>query len=265
MERKTLIDDYEHFSDNIEIEYILENILQDDDGSDEFNALRDMYNSNLVRKCKCERCDNECAHGGNYENKDGEMVLRDDRPCKDLIYECQDVCECKECFNKLVQFGPRDDLKIQHFAAKGLGLVSTSHIKKGSFICEYVGEVLTKSEANRRDKNNQKNKKMNYIFCLNEISTDTSTATIQTFIDPSKKGNIGRYINHSCDANCDIISTRVDSIIPKIAIFANREILPLTEITFSYGSDGQEANIEHKNKCNCNSLNCKLYLPNFSF
>lgn len=264
MERKTFIDDYEHFSDDIE--YILENILQDDDGSDEFNALRDMFNSNITRNCECENCENDCAHGGNYEVKDGELLLKGDRRCRDLIYECHEACECKICLNKLVQFGPRDDLKIQHFASKGLGLVSTSFVQKGSFICEYAGEILTKSEAIRRDKKNQKDQKMNYIFCLNEISSDTKTSTIQTFIDPSLKGNIGRYINHSCEANCDIVSTRVDSIIPKIAIFANRDIPPFTEITFNYGSDGHESSIdEKKKKCNCNSYNCKLYLPNFSF
>jgi [histone H3]-lysine36 N-dimethyltransferase SETMAR len=263
MERKILIDDYEHLSDDIE--YILENILQDDDGSDEFNALRDIFNSNIERNCECEKCEDECLHGGNYEIRDGELLLRDDRRCKDLIYECHDSCNCTTCLNKLVQFGPRDDLKIQHFTSKGLGLVSTSHVKKGSFICEYAGEILTKFEAMKRDKINQKEKKMNYIFCLNEIGSEKSSSTIQTFIDPSRKGNIGRYINHSCDANCDIISTRVDSIIPKIAIFANREIPPLTEITFNYGPEGLQVSFDPKKSCNCNSYNCRLYLPNFSF
>lgn len=260
MERKTLIDDYEHFSDDIE--YILENILQDDDGSEEYKKLRDKFNSKIVRKCECEKCGEDCVHGGNYTNIDGELLLREDRKCKDLIYECSDDCSCKSCGNKVVQFGPREDLRIQHFPSKGLGLVTTVDLKKGTFICEYAGEILTKSEAIRRDR---KDKKMNYVFCLNEISSENDSAIIQTFIDPSRKGNIGRYINHSCDANCDIISTRVDSIIPKIAIFTNRFVPRRTEITFNYGGEGQATNLDEKKKCFCNSHNCKVYLPNPSF
>lgn len=256
MERTTLTDDYEHSESDVE--YILENILQDDDGSDEYEELRKKFNSKIQKKC--EKNEIDCKHGGNYEKVGGKLRLNENRQCLDLIYECTEECDCKFCCNKLVQFGPRDDLKIQHFPLKGLGLVSTKPIKKGSFVCEYAGEILTKSEAIRRDRND---KKMNYIFCLNEINSEGNSKTIQTFIDPSRKGNIGRYINHSCDANCDIISTRVDSIIPKIAIFTNRDLPAYTEITFNYGA--VESIGEKEKKCFCNSQNCKIYLPNISF
>lgn len=264
MEPRTFTDNYEHLSDDIE--YVLENILQDDDDSDEFKVLEELYNSCITSNCECEieKCE-FCCHGGNYQLKEDQLVLRDDRRCKDLIYECHDGCRCRGCFNKLVQFGPNDKLKIINIDSKGFGLVSSTTIKKGSFVCEYAGEILTKSEATRRDHQNISEGSMNYIFCLNEINSATGS-TIQTFIDPSRKGNIGRYINHSCDANCDITSTRVDSIIPKIAIFANRDIPALSEITFNYGSDGKLNNIkENRKKCHCNSNNCKLYLPNLSF
>lgn len=263
MEGKTFKDDYEHISD--EIEYVLENVLQGDDGSGEFEELRDSFNCSIINSCECENCNAGCSHGLNYEIKDGELVLNDGRRCKDLIYECNDSCRCVQCSNKLVQYGPREGLVIHNkFEGKGLGLVSTALIAKGSFICEYAGEILTKTEANRRDLENQKANQMNYIFCLNEINSTDNCARIQTFIDPALKGNIGRYINHSCEANCDIVSVRVDCIIPKIAIFANRDIPPDTEITFNYGSSG-EANNEKKRKCFCMSKICKIYLPNFSF
>jgi len=259
---ETLTDNYEHFDD--EIEYVLENILQDDDGTEEFQALKSAYNSNIMNICGCESCLDECPHGGNYLFKEGNLVLRDDRRCKDLIYECSGLCGCATCSNKLVQFGPSSHMEIKSFGSKGYGLVATKLLTKGTFICEYAGEILTKTEAIRRDHQNQLEQKMNYIFCLNEVGLADGKMT-QTFIDPSRKGNIGRYINHSCDANCDIISTRVDCIIPKIAIFANRDILPSMEITFNYGSKGHEASNEFKKTCFCNSFNCKQFLPNFSF
>lgn len=259
---ETLIDDYEHLSDDVE--YILENVLQDDDKSEEFQLLKELYNSQILNSCECENCNENCPHGGNYLLENGKRILRDDRRCKDFIYECSDSCFCTTCLNKVVQFGPHADLAIKNFNSKGLGLVSTKLISKGSFICEYAGEILTRSEAIRRDLNNQGENKMNYIFCLNEISF-TDGAQTQTFIDPSHKGNIGRYINHSCDPNCDIVSTRVDCIIPKIAIFANRDILPSTEITFNYGTKGQESVNEQKKICLCYSFNCQKFLPNFTY
>lgn len=264
MEEKTFKDDYEHPSEAIE--YILENLLQDDDGSEEFKSLRELFNSSILNNCNCASCtDESCSHGINYKILDGELVLTEDRRCQDLIYECNDSCRCVECHNKLVQFGPRDNLEIIQFASKGSGLASSKLIQRGSFICEYAGEVLTKCEAIRRDQQNQAQHKMNYIFCLNEINSFDGSK-IQTFVDPSYKGNIGRYINHSCDANCDVFSTRVDSLIPKIAIFANRDIPPLTEITFNYGSDQTEQmTSENSKSCKCNSHNCRLYLPNFTF
>jgi len=256
-----LTDDYEHLSDDVE--YILENILQEDDGSEELNSLKELYNSCILNACECENSCVKCPHGGNYIYKNGKLTLNDDRLCLDLIYECSDSCRCTNCHNKLVQFGPCPDLEIRSFESKGLGLIAVKPISKGSFICEYAGEVLTSSEAIRRDHQNQLENKMNYIFCLNEINSADGAVT-KTFIDPSRKGNIGRYINHSCDANCDIISTRVDCFIPKIAIFTNRDILASTEITFNYGSN-QKASDELKKFCFCNSFNCKKFLPNFSF
>lgn len=263
--RKTFSDNYEH--DDDKIEYILENVLQDDDGSDEFKVLEELFNSKIINGCQCVNsiCSKKCIHGGNYKFLNGELVLSDNRICEDLIYECNDDCKCstRDCINRFAQFGPRDDLTIQQFTGKGLGLISSEQIAKGSFICEYAGEILTKSEAMRRDKQNQTDKKMNYILCLNEISTESGSNTFQTFVDPSKKGNIGRYLNHSCDPNCSVLSVRFDSIIPKIAIYANRVILPFEELTFCYGTS---IVFEKESKlCLCNSLNCKMYLPNISF
>lgn len=268
--RNAFKDDYDHSSDDLE--YILENILQENDGGEEFKELKDQYNSKIMNKCICEEanCSKNCSHGGNYKVIDNELVLNEDRVCKDLIYECHDDCLCDNdnCLNRLVAFGPRDGLKIVEFSGKGDGLITTEFINKGAFICEYAGEILTKDEAIRRNEVNVKCKKMNYIFCLNEISLLNDGADehpVKTFIDPTYKGNIGRYLNHSCFANCDIISMRVDSIIPKIGIFANRPILPMEELTFSYGTVDVNQVAGNLKLCHCQSLNCKKYLPNLSF
>ncbi|CAG9808689.1 unnamed protein product [Chironomus riparius] len=263
--RNELVDNYEHIDDNLE--YIIENILQIGDGGKEYKDLEDDFQSSIIKFCYCETnsCGNEgCIHGENYELRNNQLVLRNDRKCKDIIYECNDNCQCpKSCLNKLVQFGPIDGLKIQNFDTKGYGLITTKTLLEGTFICEYAGEILTKTEAIKRDKSQNA---INYILCLNEISSESNSNKIQTFIDPRIKGNIGRYLNHSCDPNCEILSVRVDSIIPKIAIFTKRNIKENEELTFSYGTvDLNLIDEINKKFCFCGAQNCRIYLPNLSF
>lgn len=263
--RCELVDNYEHFSDHLE--YILENILQTDDGTEEFRTLEEDFQLNLANYCECglNGCEKDnCTHGGNYEIRNNQIVLRTDRKCKDLIYECNAACQCSDvCLNKLVQFGPTGDLEIKSIENKGYGLITQKSLTQGTFVCEYAGEILTKSEAIKRD---QSGSSMNYILCLNEMSAGGNSNKIQTFIDPSRKGNIGRYINHSCDPNCEILSVRVDSVIPKIAIFTKRNIKDREELTFSYGTvDHKTINQSTKKLCYCGSENCQVYLPNLSF
>mmetsp|Transcript_29211 Transcript_29211/g.54691 ORF Transcript_29211/g.54691 Transcript_29211/m.54691 type:complete len:89 (-) Transcript_29211:312-578(-) len=56
-------------------------------------------------------------------------------------------------------------------------------------------------------------------------------------IDATDFGNIGRFINHSCDANLLAVSVRVetrDSRIPRIGIFTLRDVKAYEELTIDY-------------------------------
>lgn len=234
-------DNYEHISDDIE--YVVENVLQTTNtDTASYHLLREKFNTfyDLCCTCtklttndnECNNCDenSDCIHGGNYKSTDNEsnenieLVLNQNRKCSDLIYECSDRCACSnDCRNRLVQYGPRRHLLIFDFShvKKQFGLITTKSIPIGGFICEYAGELLTKNEAIKRQHLNDINNQMNYIICLNEQpiqnATDKNKSNrIETFIDPSLKGNIGRYLNHSCDPNCEILSIRLDGPIPKL-------------------------------------------------
>lgn len=230
-----LSDDYEHIDDNID--YVMENVLQTTNTqSPSYQTLYNNFNAFVAQKCICQNdtaanvCSQaNCLHGGNYviyENEQfnqRELILNEHRRSPDVIYECSEFCDCHRfCLNRLVQFGPRKHLKIADYShiGKQFGLMTLASIPKGSFICEYAGEILTHEEAFERYRINDANHRMNYIICLNERpighEMQTTDATIQTFVDPSRIGNIGRYLNHSCDPNCEIISVRIDGIIPKL-------------------------------------------------
>lgn len=231
-----LSDDYEHIDNSID--YVMENVLQTTNTQSlSFQTLYADFNAFVAQKCICRNLptepnicsDENCLHGGIYviyENKQlnqRELVLNEHRTSLDIIYECSEFCDCHAfCMNRLVQFGPRKHLKIADYShiGKQFGLMTLASIPKGAFVCEYAGEILSKEEAIERYRINDANHRMNYIICLNErpIGTDMQTtyATIETFVDPSRIGNIGRYLNHSCDPNCEIISVRIDGIIPKL-------------------------------------------------
>ncbi|XP_063705955.1 probable histone-lysine N-methyltransferase set-23 [Culicoides brevitarsis] len=260
---------YEH--QDPELIYIIENELQKDDFSEDFQALKLEFESQIVKKCRCtEDCTTNCLHGGNYlpNSSSNDLILNENRKSLDVLYECNSLCECSfDCRNRLVVFGPRKSLKIVDFGAKGKGLITETAIPKGAFVCEYAGEVLTKAEAIKRNAKNDENGLMNYIICLNEARNDgKSGKTLQTFIDPSRKGNIGRYLNHSCDPNCTIISVRIDSPVPKLGIFAKNDIKAGDELTFHYGGETPSTEMpENAKKCLCKAENCMKFLPNWKF
>uniref|UniRef100_A0A336LCY3 CSON003567 protein n=1 Tax=Culicoides sonorensis TaxID=179676 RepID=A0A336LCY3_CULSO len=264
-------DIYEHF--DASITYIIENELQDNDQTTDFNLLEKEFEAQILKSCKCSEGDcttEKCHHGSNYiwNEKYKEIVLNPNRRSKDVIYECNSLCECSfDCRNRLVVFGPRKDLEITSMGGKGKGLITRKFIPRGAFICEYAGELLTKNEALKRNKINDDHGHMNYIVCLNELSDSKSkTDGLQTFIDPSKRGNIGRYLNHSCDPNCTVVSVRIDSPIPKLAFFALKDMAAGEELTFHYG--GGSTNTENSLKtteCLCQSTNCAGILPNWNY
>lgn len=69
-------------------------------------------------------------------------------------FECNDVCQCNKllCKNRVVQNGIKLPLVVFEAddKAKGFGVKCLSRIRKGTFVAQYVGEILTDEEADRR-------------------------------------------------------------------------------------------------------------------
>lgn len=75
-------------------------------------------------------------------------------------------------------------------------------------------------------------------------------------IDPTTSGNIARFINHSCDPNCQTIKWQVlDEV--QVGIFAIKDIAENEELTFNYQFDFFKTLL---NRCYCGSKNCKGFL-----
>eukprot|EP00742_Colponemidia_sp_Colp-10_P004208 GILJ01004489.1.p1 GENE.GILJ01004489.1~~GILJ01004489.1.p1 ORF type:complete len:1089 (+),score=177.81 GILJ01004489.1:291-3269(+) len=77
-------------------------------------------------------------------------------------------------------------------------------------------------------------------------------------IDAKWYGNVGRFINHSCDPNLIKQSVFVDTQdvrFPRLAFFAYQDIPPMTELTYDYGY--RQGSVEGRHlDCLCGSQNC---------
>lgn len=176
------------------------------------------------------------------------------------IIECNAHCSCgPTCGNRIVQMGPVDSLAVAKCGDKGLGLVTSKFIRNGQFICEYAGEAIGLDEAYVRVQANKRENSMNYVLVASEHIGDR---IITTCIDPKYFGNIGRYCNHSCEPSAMLIPVRVEGPVPRLCLFARRDIEPDQEITFNYAGEANNFVQNHSDTlCLCRSINCSGYLP----
>ncbi|XP_068201677.1 uncharacterized protein [Palaemon carinicauda] len=199
-------------------------------------SLPHYLSNDYIEGCKCGKiCNENCQcllqHGCPYEI--GKLKKNYyDKP----IFECNEWCNCSNyCPNRVVQRGPVTGLKVLPLPGKGHGVVSSYFIPRNSFVCEYAGEYISVEEACLRF-SQQSDKDSNYILILKEHFLKSASGPCITIIDPTVVGNIGRYINHSCNPNLVVVPVRINSMLPHAAFFAVQDILPGEELCYDYSS-----------------------------
>jgi SET domain-containing protein len=79
-------------------------------------------------------------------------------------------------------------------------------------------------------------------------------------VDANNKGNVARFLNHSCDPNLQNYQVWIehqDKRLPRIAFFATRDIADGEELTFDYK---YKLTGKGSIKCNCGASNCRGWL-----
>lgn len=176
------------------------------------------------------------------------------------IMECNSNCTCDcYCLNRTTQRSPSVRTTLISTENKGAGVVSTCYLQRGAFVGEYVGELLTNSMATERLRSLSTTAKCFIIQYHEHLSSGN---IITTNVDATHKGNVMRFINHSCEPNLIVIPVRSNSIVPRLCFFTCKNITAGEELCFSYfgKKDSKPVPIGSK-KCYCGSSNCIGYLP----
>ena len=118
-------------------------------------------------------------------------------------------------------------------AGKGHGLFALKPIKKGDFILEYVGKKIPTALADTLT--------TRYLF---EIDKDWT-------IDGSERSNAARYINHSCDPNCEVYIEK-----GHIMIYTIKNIAVGEELSYDYGEEYFDEFLRPVG-CRCGSAKCR--------
>lgn len=187
-------------------------------------------------------------------------------PQGSAIYECNKRCSCDEsCTNRLVQHGRKHPLELfKTDNGRGWGVRTPQALRKGEFICEYVGEIITSDEANERGKYYD-DKGRTYLFDLDYNTAAESEYTI----DAAMYGNVSHFINHSCDPNLAVFPCWIEHLnmaLPHLVFFTLRTIRAGEELTFDYiRADNEDVPYENLSmaarvECRCGADNCRKVL-----
>ena len=129
-------------------------------------------------------------------------------------------------------------------AIHGQGVVALRRIPAGTRIIEYVGEIVSDEEADRRYDDGAMERHHTFLFSLDDGRC----------IDAAVGGNDARFINHSCEPNCQALELE-----GHIWIEAIRPIDPGEELSYDYAyarSEIDEA-LEGRYVCHCGAPTCR--------
>ncbi len=124
----------------------------------------------------------------------------------------------------------------------GKGVFATARIPKGTRLIEYTGERLTETQVDRRYANDDN--PHTFLFALDDGMV----------IDATTGGNSSRWINHSCEPNCEAVDDN-----NRIYIETLRTIRPGEELSYDYRIELEEAHTPAMKRlyaCRCGARRC---------
>ncbi len=136
-------------------------------------------------------------------------------------------------------------IEIGKSGIHGKGVYATGRIRKGTLIIEYTGEHITWEKAMDLPPRDPNNPYHTFFFSLDNGEV----------IDAGAGGNESRWINHSCDPNCE---TREED--DRIFVYALRALRPGEELFYDYKivpAERRTKKLERQFACSCGAAKCR--------
>ena len=140
----------------------------------------------------------------------------------------------------------KEYFELRKSPIQGRGAFAIRRIRKGTRIIEYTGEHITPDEADARYEDANMERHHTFLFILDE----------HTVVDAARGGNASRFINHSCEPNCQAVIED-----GHIYIEAIRNIQPGVELSYDYayerGAPEDDEELEKRYVCRCGAPRCR--------
>ncbi|XP_078446637.1 histone-lysine N-methyltransferase, H3 lysine-9 specific SUVH3-like [Wolffia australiana] len=237
-----------------------------------------------VAGCRCQRnctagdegCDCRRKNGGVPPYVGGGRLVRRQA----VVYECGPGCRCSEsCQLRATQTAPKLHFEVFKTVDRGWGLRSWDPIRRGDFVCEFVGDELAEDGANcggggggGGDGDDD-----GFVFegrswgegveewnygpeLVGEAPPEEEKAeAMVAAVSAKQRGNVARFMNHSCRPNlfwqAVVRAGEEGRRQCHVMFFARRHIPPMAELTYDYGAAAWGRGKE--SKCACGEPNCR--------
>jgi SET domain-containing protein len=136
-------------------------------------------------------------------------------------------------------------LSVRRSGIHGRGVYARAPIPADTRIVEYRGERITTAEAERRYPDDFSAAHHTFLFAVDD----------DTMIDAAFGGNLARWINHSCDPNCEVVEED-----GRLYVESIRDIEPGEELAYDYNyilPERHTAKMKRRFPCHCGAPSCR--------
>lgn len=137
-------------------------------------------------------------------------------------------------------------IQVRRSGVHGKGMFALQRIPRGETIIEYKGELIDWPEALRRHPHDPTQPNHTFYFSVGDTHV----------IDGNVDGNAARWINHSCEPNCEADET-ADG---RVFIKSLRVLQPGEELFFDYGlviDEKYTKKLKKEYECRCGTPKCR--------
>jgi SET domain-containing protein len=139
-------------------------------------------------------------------------------------------------------------IQVRRSGVHGKGVFALQDIAKGETIIEYVGEIISWKEADKRQSSDPDDPNHTFFFSIGDG---------KKVIDANVGGNAARFINHSCNPNCE---SDEDDQTQRVFIKAIRNIKAGEELNYDYGlviDEPYTKKLKAEYRCLCGAKKCR--------